>query len=150
MSIGLVLLTVTAVFLGLVLLTGTTVFIGLGILSVVAVVVFVMAVKAMWPKKMMDLRANPVDNVVANIRYEKAVRNGERKAKECEARGGHQWYTDSSDFWLVAEYCSHCNTPKPNSLRINDFGEHILSLPKDERDEEIEERKGHFRSKWGI
>ena len=136
---------------GLVLLTGTALFIGLGGLGVIVVVLLVWAaVVALRPRKMLDLRANPVENIAANVRAEMNQRNYERKAKECEGSGGHKWYTDSSDFWLVAEFCSHCNTSKPDSLRINDFGEHILSLPKDERDEEIEDRKGQFRRKWGI
>lgn len=101
-------------------------------------------------RKMLDLRANPVDNFVANIRNEMNQRNYERRVKECEARGGHTWYTDSNDFWLVSERCSHCGTGKPGSLRINDFGERISSLPKDERKEEIEDRKGQFRRKMGI
>ena len=137
-----------------VLLTVAAGFIGLGFLGILGVIAAgllgVIVIRALWPKKMCDVHANPVKNVVENVRSEMNQRNYERKAKECESSGGHKWYTDSNDFLLVSERCSHCETPKPNSLRINDFGERILSLPEDERKEEIEERKGQFKSKWGI
>ena len=146
MEIGLALLAVAAVFIVLGILGVSAV-----VMAVIAVVLFALAViGAMWPKKMYRLRANPVDNIVANVRSERNQRTYERKAKECETAGGHKWYTDSNDFWLVSERCSNCQTSKPDSLRINDFGEHILSLPKEERAEEIEGRKGQFKRKWGI
>lgn len=137
-----------------VLLAAAAGFVGLGALGILGVIAFglflALVIRALWPRKMYDFRANPVDNIVENIRYERASRKYERKEKECDARGGHKWYTDNNDFWLTSERCSHCQTGKPDSLRINDFGEHILSLPKEKRKEEIEERKGQFKSKWGI